>query len=53
VLTELNTRQKQLAQHLDGIKRQLTDIRKAVTSVVVGPETKALADDIFGSRTTI
>ena len=52
-LTELNTQQKQLAQHLDGIKGQLTDVRKAVTGEVAGPETEALADDIFGSRTTV
>jgi predicted transcriptional regulator len=46
-LTELNTQQEQLAQHLDGIKGQLTDVREAVTGEAVGPETEALADDIF------
>lgn len=46
-LTELNTQQKQLAQHLDGIKGQLTDVREAVTGESVGPETEALAEDIF------
>lgn len=49
-LTELNTQQEQLAQHLDGIKGQLTDVREAVTGEAVGPETEALADDIFGLR---
>ena len=44
---ELNTQQEQLAQHLDGIKGQLTDVREAVTGEAVGPETEALADDIF------
>lgn len=46
-LMELNTQQEQLAQHLNGIKGQLTDIREAVTGEAVGPETEALADDIF------
>jgi hypothetical protein len=46
-LTELNTQQKQLAQHLDGLKGQLADIREAVTGESVGPETETLAEDIF------
>jgi hypothetical protein len=46
-LTELHTRQEQFEQHLDGIKGQLTDVREAVTKASVGPETEALAEDIF------
>lgn len=46
-LTELNSQQNRLAQHLDEIKGQLTDIREAVTGSAAGPETEALAEDIF------
>lgn len=46
-LTDLNSQQKRLSQHLDEMKGQLADIREAVVGSSVGPETEALADDIF------
>lgn len=46
-LTQLNTQQDRLTHQLDELEGQLADIREAVVGSTVGPETEALADDIF------
>lgn len=52
LLRNMNNQQEALAQRMDELKGQLTDVREAVSGEEVSPEIEALAEDVFEALPT-